>query len=103
MQSLSCVGGSEVCGYRSVVLFESKGRRDGGPRHARVDGVDLQSSLAPTREATAEPSRLSILKMSTAKEALVSRKAKPMAYFCDLSVCVTHDPENTKSHNSVRK
>ena len=40
------------CGGSIAVLFEQAGEMAG---LARVDGVDLQSGLAPTREATAEP------------------------------------------------
>jgi hypothetical protein len=50
--------GIAVGGGDGVVGFPRRPARDGRrPRHAaqRVDGVD--SRLAPTREATAEPSR----------------------------------------------
>ena len=82
IQALSCAGWSDVwSGGSRPVLFEQRPAR-WRAWHAltRVDGVDLQSSLASTREATAEPVEYRWgVKMSTYSDMLDDRIENSMA------------------------
>jgi len=79
------------CGGSIAVLFEQAGEMAG---LARVDGVDLQSGLAPTREATAEPNPSSCIESAYMDAKEPARSGMPDERWSRSWVTCTHTLNN---------